>query len=304
MAITGGTGFLGQAVIAHWRTLSPETEIIVLSRRPDQVRGTEVRTCDYGDPGSVEKALKGAQALIHLAGIAHAKPGRYSRDDYKTAIVDATRNLATAATRAGVQTFVFASSVKVFGETAPPGTCLDEDSPCRPTSDYGRFKLEAEALLESLEAALSVRILRFPPIFGPGSRGAVRHLLKAVKRRLPLPVHGLKNERSFLFVENAARIVRAAAQGELGRLRYVAQDSDPILVGEFYATAWATLRGSPIPGVLKWRMPDALAKRLADLGPVAPLFEHFPVVSKFRPELDALKLQPLAEALRLSLRQP
>ena len=94
--VTGATGFIGRAFCA-------ESQL-------------QVTTGDLRQPGWEER-LRGNEAVVHLAGVAHT---RASDALYEEINVRATEQLAAAAVRAGVRRLVFVSSIKVNGEATPP----------------------------------------------------------------------------------------------------------------------------------------------------------------------------------------
>ena len=152
VVVTGADGFAGRAACAHFRAagiplrglvraLSPAT-----AARPDMLPVGDLATIS---DGALANALRGAHAVVHLAGRAHAM-----RDDaadplsaFRAVNVAATERLARAAAAAGVAHFVFASSVKVNGESTPPERPFRESDPPDPRDDYAVSKWEAECAL-------------------------------------------------------------------------------------------------------------------------------------------------------------
>ena len=106
----------------------------------------EVVTGDLRDPDTVDRALRGMDAVIHLAAMMSWQP----QDAGKlfAANVDGTFNLLQAAGRNPVAHFVFASSGEVYPELAPAYQPIDEDHPTRPTSTYGLTKLIGEEMVK------------------------------------------------------------------------------------------------------------------------------------------------------------
>ena len=84
--------------------------------------------------------------------------------------MDGTLNLARQAAAAGGKRFVFISSVKVNGESAPPGRAFTEADAPNPQDAYGQSKHEAEQGLRQLSAdtGMEVVIIRPPMVYGPG----------------------------------------------------------------------------------------------------------------------------------------
>jgi nucleoside-diphosphate-sugar epimerase len=145
-----------------------------------------------------------SDVVIHLAARVHQMKDK-SQDpltEFRKVNVDFAVDVAKQALKKGVKKFIFISSVKVYGENAGS---FDENSPLNATEPYGISKLEAEQKLKELfkdypESQLIV--LRLAMVYGPGNKGNMLPLLKAAKRKLPLPLSAAKNKRSFLYVGN------------------------------------------------------------------------------------------------------
>lgn len=182
---------------------------------PERFPGDVVAVGDLATvpDAKLDAALDGVSAVVHLAGRAHVL-----RDDaldpaalYNAANVDATRRLAAAAVRAGVERFILASSVKVLGEATLPGHPFTRASKPSPRDDYARSKLAAEeALLEICKGTrLTPVILRLPLVYGPGVRANFLRLFDAIARGTPLPIGSISNRRNLLFVGNLVHAIDA-----------------------------------------------------------------------------------------------
>jgi nucleoside-diphosphate-sugar epimerase len=211
--VTGAGGFIGRALCAHLakagiphvavvRALAPED-----AKRPAYVALGDFAAADW------HEVLGGVEAVVHLAGRAH-RTGREADapTPYVVANVHVTRRLADAAARAGVRRIVFASTVKVYGEASEPGRPFRAGDPSAPQDAYARSKAEAENVLREIAAARGVEtvILRLPLTYGPGVKGNFRTLLASVAGRRRLPLAGIVNRRSLLYVGNAVSALEAA----------------------------------------------------------------------------------------------
>ncbi len=198
VAVTGSSGFVG-------RTLMP-----ALAKA-----GWLPRAAGHS-PATWEPALKGAQAVVHLAARVHrmGESGAEAEAACERDNVGLTRSLTLAATAAGIRRFVFLSSVKAMGESTEPGARWNEESPCKPLDAYGRSKKRAEeALLEvAADSRLETVILRSPLVYGPGVMANMARLFKAVQRGLPLPLGGVQNSRSLVYVGNLADAIIASLE--------------------------------------------------------------------------------------------
>jgi nucleoside-diphosphate-sugar epimerase len=167
------------------------------------------------DVDLLRTAFRGADAVIHLAGHAHAISRRVSEAIYQATNVVGTRVVAEAAAAESVRQFIFASSVKAIGDAGDAP--LSDESPENPTDAYGRSKLEAERLLYEISGrrGLPVTVLRFPLVYGPGVKGNLRRLFDAVWWRLPIPVGRAINARSLLGIDNLTAFVDRLLQQPL-----------------------------------------------------------------------------------------
>lgn len=282
--ITGGRGFLGQHVGAYLRNQGHS--VTCLSRSP----GDDLIAASYEDEAGLTRALADCDVLLHFAGIAHARLAAASAEQaYHDGIVTLSNRLWRASLAAGVRRFVFASSVKVYGEQAPDGP-LSEASPCHPVTPYGRAKLEAERQLMGAAAGGGplLTIVRFPPMYGPGMKGAVRHLFRAARWRLPLPLHGYPSERSFLYVGNAARLVSAIAEGGLEDGLYLPHDGEVWQLGEFYASIFCAMHGREMPRAMRWPLPRPFGDRLNAFSQLRPLVAPMALASRARHAYERL----------------
>lgn len=131
IAVTGATGLLGRAIAIDLR--ESEHTVTPLSRSPQQ----GATATDLTDPDSVREAIDGADVVVHAAG----KVGDQSRDDVNRAMAETLGRVAGA-----ICPVINLSSVAVYGSTS--SATVTERTPCRPASDYGQSKLEAEKALQ------------------------------------------------------------------------------------------------------------------------------------------------------------
>lgn len=149
-------------------------------------------------------ALQGVHAVVHLAARVHVMNDRTADPltTFRQVNVAGTLNLARQCVAAGVQRFVFISSIKVNGEErAAPYT--EADTPA-PEDAYAISKWEAEQGLRQIaaETGLKMVILRPPLVYGPGVGANFLALLRAVARGVPLPLGAISNQRSLIYVDN------------------------------------------------------------------------------------------------------
>jgi nucleoside-diphosphate-sugar epimerase len=210
--LTGASGFVGKAVLktAQQRGL----KIRPVYRSIDTSNGQTEATLISGLDGAAvwSQALKDVHVVIHTAALAHVM-GKEVLDplaEYRRVNVQGTLNLARQAASAGVQRFVFISSIKVNGEGTVSGCPFSADDNPKPEDAYGLSKAEAEFQLKQVaqDSGMEVTIIRPPLIYGAGVKGNMANLIRWVKRGLPLPFGSvIKNRRSLVGLDNLVDLI-------------------------------------------------------------------------------------------------
>ncbi|MBX3100058.1 MAG: NAD(P)-dependent oxidoreductase [Salinibacterium sp.] len=168
IAVTGGHGKLGQAVVERLR--GEGRDVVVLDRVVTRGRGaTTVDLTDYGQTVEallgVEDRHGGLDAVVHLAAI--PAPGIAPDAETFRNNMLTTFNVFQAAKRAGIRRIVYASSETVLGlpfDTPPPYIPVDEEYDTRPESVYSMVKRLEEDMARTYvrwDPTLSITALRF-----------------------------------------------------------------------------------------------------------------------------------------------
>jgi len=262
VVVTGASGFVGRALCAHLAATGRPHRGVVRTLPAGAPQGTPLLA--VGDLAAAPEerlaaALQGAVAVVHLAGRAHVLDE--SQDEAgaacRAANVVATERLATAAVRAGVERFVFASTVKVYGEATLPGQRWRAGDPPAPRDAYARSKADAErALIAACEgSATTPVVLRMPLVYGPGARANFLALLDAVARRALLPLASIENRRNLCYVGNLVHAISALLDGaEAAAGVWLVADgeavSTPELVRRLAAALGVAPRLLPVPVAL------------------------------------------------------
>jgi dihydroflavonol-4-reductase len=186
--VTGGTGFLGGAIVE--RLLADGREVKALARSDDsagalRALGAEPVRGDILDPEALTAAMRGSEVVYHAAGI-NALCFRDTAPLFEVN-VRGSRNVVNAAAAAGVRRVVYTSSAAALGEAR--GTVGLETSPHRGwfLSSYERSKYEAEqaVLSAARESGIEVVCVNPASVQGPGrATGSTRLLLDYLNGKL------------------------------------------------------------------------------------------------------------------------
>lgn len=231
--VTGATGFVGRALVPMLTTAGHDVTIAVReSSSSDHLENIQVKNIgDIGPETNWQQALANVDAVLHLAGRAHVmvESDADPMAAYRRINRDGTQRLAQAAADAGVKRLVFLSSIKVNGERTQGQPFTESDLP-QPEDSYGQSKWEGEQALRDVAAKteLEAVVVRTPLVYGPYVKGNFRSLLNICTKGTPLPLAGLQNKRSLIYVGNLAdALLRCLTHPDAaGRLYFVRDDND------------------------------------------------------------------------------
>ncbi len=282
VAVTGGTGFLGCALVR--RLLGNGDRVRVLARpsaRADAVeaQGAEVVRGDLSDSQAIDRTVAQAEVVYHVAAKIKG-PG--PKRDFFVANVAGTKNVLEAALRARVRRVVYLSSIAVYG-LAREGEQINEETPYDDAPEhrdlYGQSKIAGDAAAVSFAKAsgLPVTILRPGVVYGPGNP-------------LPLGLLGFRAGRTnFVFGNRSNRVplnymenlidamqMVAAAKGATLET-FVIVDDDSLTLEQYHAAksnldgtktiflpGWPVLLGGPLGGLSRHQAKRALQDRWYD----------------------------------------
>ena len=229
--VTGATGFVGSVVA---RLLLEQDESVRVLARPNSDRRNlenlevEIVEGDLNDPASLKKAVKGCNALYHVAAdyrLWIPKPDEI----YKTN-VEGSRSLLLAAADAGVKRMIYTSSVATLGINSD-GTPSNEDTPVsleKMIGHYKRSKFLAEQTVQELidKEGLPIIIVNPSTPIGPGDIKPTptgKMILDAVNGKTPAYVDTGLN---LVHVEDVAKgHLQAYEKGQIGQ-RYILGGED------------------------------------------------------------------------------
>jgi len=218
--LTGATGFVGRGILETFAAIPGlRLAVAVRSRLPGEFPGVEVHSIDgLNATQDWTSALAGVDVVVHAAARVHVM--RETAGDplaeFRAVNIEGTLNLARQAAAAGVRRFIFISSIKVNGESTPPGRPFRAEDRPAPADPYGQSKLEAERALSRLaeECAMEWVVIRPPLIYGPGVGANFASLMRVVQRQLPLPFARVRNRRSLVARDNLVDLLRVCLEHE------------------------------------------------------------------------------------------
>lgn len=245
--VTGATGFVGTRLVDHL-VASRRYQVRCAIRSPNSKLPAKVERVEVPDVTSDtnwSRALEGVDTVVHLAAKVHDMDATAaSLSAYRAINTEGTANLAGQAASAGVTRFVFLSSIKVNGEE---GHFTENDRP-HPGDPYGVSKLEGEAELQDVarRSGMSVVIVRPPLVYGPGVKANFRAMLRAVARRVPLPLGAVHNKRSLVALDNLVDFLTLCLEHPRAANQiFFVSDGDDVSTTELLRRSASALNVSP-----------------------------------------------------------
>src|SRR5260370_25886363 len=147
--VTGGAGYVGSALVPKLLNAGYSVRVLDLylygedvlapvktNPNIEQIRG------DIRDRATVEKAVAGCDAVIHLACISNDPSFELNPELGKSINYDAFISLVDTSIDHGVRRFVYASSSSVYGIKDEPN--VTEELALEPLTDYSKYKAMCE----------------------------------------------------------------------------------------------------------------------------------------------------------------
>ncbi|MFL5409392.1 MAG: NAD-dependent epimerase/dehydratase family protein [Myxococcales bacterium] len=165
VALTGASGFIGSYTARALHAAGHEVRALVrATSRRDHIADVvaEWREGDASDPQAIAGLVAGVEAVIHNAADWSALQ-RSPLTNYEKNVFGSLR-LLEATRQAGVEQFIFVSSVAVYHEVLPSaGGRIDETHPTWPSSNYGAYKAAVEPLLKAYRVTYGMNTSAWRP---------------------------------------------------------------------------------------------------------------------------------------------
>jgi nucleoside-diphosphate-sugar epimerase len=222
--VTGATGFVGSHVAE--RLAHGGHELRLLLRRTSSLEYLE--GLDYErvegelrDVESLKRAVDGVDAVMHLAGATSTSTVM----EYEAINARGTADLVNIAREAGIERFVYASSLSAQGPS--PDGHVQPPEPAFPDGPYGKTKLAGEYAVRAERQRMNVSILRLPVVYGPRDRGLLPFFVLAKYGVIPLYDRG-EHQISWIHVYDAAdAMVTALEKSEKSGAIFTPCDGPP-----------------------------------------------------------------------------
>lgn len=171
----------------------------------DVMNSVEIFTGDIRDPNGVREAMRGCQAVFHLAALIAIPFSYHSPDSYVDTNIKGTLNVLQAARCLGTERVLVTSTSEVYGtaQYVP----IDEKHPFQGQSPYSATKIGADRLAESFYRSFELPVTTVRPFNTYGPRQSARAVIPTIITQLlagktEIKLGSLTPTRDFNFVKD------------------------------------------------------------------------------------------------------
>lgn len=246
--VTGATGLLGSHIVEQLRLR--ERPVRVLVRKGSDTSWLKTQNVEFvegelNDKASLAKACQGVKVIYHSA----ARVGDWGPwEEFVKFTIEGTRNLAEAASAAGVERFIHISSISSYGHPDGEGLVIDETAPLGTNlhkwSYYSRAKVEAEKMLWDMHKAgkISLTVIKPSWLYGPRDRATIFRLARMLRQRKTRILGDGMNRLNVSYAGNVAEgsILAADSPKAAGQAYNLCND------GEIRQKEWMNLLASEL----------------------------------------------------------
>ena len=228
--ITGADGFIGSHLTEALIRQGHDVRAFVLYNSfnswgwldhcDDEVKGKfEVFTGDIRDPHGVKEAMKGCDAVLHLAALIAIPYSYHSPDTYVDTNIKGTLNLLQAARELGVQRVIHTSTSEVYGTAR--FVPITEEHPLQGQSPYSATKIAADQLAYSFYASFGLPVVIVRPFNTYGPRQSARAVIPTIITQIAsgqrqIKLGAVSPTRDFNFVQDTVAGFIAALNSDQG----------------------------------------------------------------------------------------
>lgn len=234
VVVTGADGFIGSHLTEALVRAGYNVRAFVLYNSfnswgwldhcAPEVRGKfEVFSGDIRDPHGVKEAMKGCDAVLHLAALISIPYSYHSPDAYVDTNVRGTLNVLQAARELGVQRLIHTSTSEVYGTAR--FVPITEEHPLQGQSPYSATKIAADQLAYSFHASFGLPVTILRPFNTYGPRQSARAVIPTIITQIAagqrhIKLGAVSPTRDFNFVRDtvAGFLAALASGGGLGEV--------------------------------------------------------------------------------------
>lgn len=193
LLVTGADGFIGSHLVEELVKRGYQVKAFVyynsfntwgwLDTLPTEImKNVEVFQGDIRDPNGVEEALKGVDAVFHLAALIAIPFSYHSPDTYVDTNIKGTLNVLQAARKHNIGRVIVTSTSEVYGtaQYVP----IDEKHPFQGQSPYSATKIGADRLAESFYRSFGLPVTIVRPFNTYGPRQSARAVIPTIITQL------------------------------------------------------------------------------------------------------------------------
>jgi len=228
--VTGADGFIGSHLTETLVRLGYKVRAFVMYNsfnswgwldhcEPDVKGQFEVFSGDIRDPHGVKEAMKGCEAVLHLAALIAIPFSYHSPDTYVETNIKGTLNVLQAARELGVRRVIHTSTSEVYGTAR--FVPITEEHPLQGQSPYSATKIAADQLAYSFYASFGLPVVIIRPFNTYGPRQSARAVIPTIitqiangKRQIKLGA--VSPTRDFNYVSDTISGFIAALNSEIG----------------------------------------------------------------------------------------
>ena len=230
LLITGADGFIGSHLTEALVRQGVDVRAFVLynsfnswgwldNAPPDIRTDLDVFAGDVRDPNGVRTAMKGCDAVLHLAALIAIPYSYHSPDTYVDTNIKGTLNVLQAARELGVSRVIHTSTSEVYGTAR--FVPITEDHPLQGQSPYSASKIGADQLAYSFYASFGVPVVIVRPFNTYGPRQSARAVIPTVITQIATGVRQLKlgavyPTRDFSYVADTVNAFLAVLKSDRG----------------------------------------------------------------------------------------